>query len=276
MNNSTSLLSALAERYTDTAELRNIDNATIETIANRGSCRDFKEQKLDTALLNTLCAVALASPTKSDLQQRDIIILEDDEQRARVTSLFPDMPWIAQAPHLLIFCGNNRRQRQISQWRNKEFANDHLDAFFNASVDAGIALSAFVIAAEAMALGCCPISAIRNHAETISKLLQLPDHVFPVAGLAVGHPCAQPKISMRLPLTSTVHQNVFSEAKIEQQVNDYDQRRSSKQPYDSQRDSRHFEAVDHYGWSEDKARQYARPERSDFGAFIRRKGFNLK
>ena len=30
-----------------------------------------------------------------------------------------------------------------------------------------------------------------------------------------------------------------------------------------------------YGWSEDKARQYAEPLRADFGAFVRKKGFNL-
>lgn len=31
-----------------------------------------------------------------------------------------------------------------------------------------------------------------------------------------------------------------------------------------------------YGWSEDKAQQYSVPEREDFGAFIRDKGFSLK
>ena len=30
-----------------------------------------------------------------------------------------------------------------------------------------------------------------------------------------------------------------------------------------------------YGWSDDKARQYADPQRADWGAFIRSKGFNL-
>jgi FMN reductase [NAD(P)H] len=30
-----------------------------------------------------------------------------------------------------------------------------------------------------------------------------------------------------------------------------------------------------YGWSEDKARQYAEPLRADFGAFLRAKGFCL-
>jgi len=30
-----------------------------------------------------------------------------------------------------------------------------------------------------------------------------------------------------------------------------------------------------YGWSEDKVRQYAHPERADFGAYVRRIGFRL-
>ena len=30
------------------------------------------------------------------------------------------------------------------------------------------------------------------------------------------------------------------------------------------------------GWSEDKARQYSKSERADFGVFVRRKGFDLK
>ena len=47
---------------------------------------------------------------------------------------------------------------------------------------------AFVAAAEAVGLGCCPISVIRNHAEEVGGLLGLPDHLFPVAGLGVGEP----------------------------------------------------------------------------------------
>ncbi|NJM34133.1 MAG: NADPH-dependent oxidoreductase, partial [Rhodomicrobium sp.] len=66
--------------------------------------------------------------------------------------------------------------------RGHPFANDHLDAFFNAACDAAIALTAFILAAEARGLGCTPISAIRNHAEAVSELLGLPDHVFPFVG----------------------------------------------------------------------------------------------
>ena len=116
-------------------------------------------------------------------------------------------------PTLLVICGNNRRQRQLHQWRNKPFANDHLDAFFNASVDAAILLATLVVAAEAVGLGACPLSQIRNDAARASRILGLPDHVFPVAALALGWPAEAPPITTRLPLALTVHRNRFDDDK---------------------------------------------------------------
>ena len=37
-----------------------------------------------------------------------------------------------------------------------------------------------------------------------------------------------------------------------------------------------FGTADFYGWSEDKARQYASPQRAGFGAFVRKQGFVLE
>ena len=230
-------------------------------------------------LIRTLCALALSAPSKSDLQQRDIVIIEDQAIRSRIDGLLSSGPlaqaWIPGAPALLVFCGNNRRQRQIHAWRGKAFVNDHLDAFFNASVDAGIALAAFVMAAEAAGMGCTPISAIRNHAQEISNLLGLPDHVFPVAGLGLGWPAREPRISLRLPLSATVHRNRFDETGIKETVEAYDRRRDAAQPVQAQRDIDTYGRADFYGWSEDKVRQYAKPERADWGAFVRAKGFRL-
>jgi nitroreductase/FMN reductase [NAD(P)H] len=183
--------------------------------------------------------------------------------------------WLKDVPALLIFCGNNRRQRLWHEWRGKPFANDHLDAFFNAAVDAGIALSAFVLAAEAQGLGVCPISVIRNRAAEISELLHLPHHVFPVAGLGVGWPATTPKQSMRLPLDITVHRNGYREDDVRGAIEDYDRRREAAQPFREQRYVDAFGKAAPYGWSEDKARQYAVPERADFGAYVRTRGFNL-
>ena len=245
-------------------------------MANRGVVRRFLPERLPDATIDTLCALALASPSKSDLQQRDLLIVEDTALRARIDELLADQDWIPQAPHFLIFLGNNRRQRQLHEWREKPFANDHLDAFFNAAVDAGIALAAFVAAAEAAGLGCCPVSVIRNHAAEVSRLLGLPDHVFPVAGLGLGRPERAPFVSQRLPLAATVHRDRFREDGIREMVEVYDARRTAAAPYRAQRDVARWGESEAYGWSEEKARHYARPERADFGAFVRAKGFRLE
>jgi len=175
----------------------------------------------------------------------------------------------------LVFCGNNRRLRQIHERAGHPFENDHFDAFFNAAVDAGIALSAFALAAEAAGLGTCPISTIRDHVDLINELLELPDWVFPVAGMTVGWPGRAPRINLRLPLAATVHTDCYNEDAQQAAVEAYDLRRAELRPYGSQRDQDRFGSRDPYTWSEDKARQYAEPQRTDFGAYVRRKGFKL-
>ena len=248
-------------------------------LAVRGVVRSFSPLPVPYDLLQQLCALALCAPTKSDLQQRDIVIVDDAALRQQILGPLAEGPigqaWLKDVPALLIFCGNNRRQRLWHEWRGIPFANDHLDAFFNASVDAGIALTAFVLAAEAQGLGTCPISAIRNRAAAVSELLHLPKHVFPVAGLAVGWPAGPWKQSMRLPLNLTVHRNRYREDGLREAVEDYDRRREAAQPYREQRYVETFGRAEHYGWSEDKARQYAVPERADFGDYIRARGFRL-
>jgi len=251
------------------------ENDTLAYLARRRSRRKYLDRPVDPALVETLAAAALCAPTKSDLQQSDVVIVRDPAMRRTIDPLFPEMPWIAAAPAFLVFCGNNRRQRQIHEWRGRPFANDHLDAFFNATVDAAIVLATFVIAAERLGLGCCPISAVRNHAERISDLLGLPDHVFPVAGLTLGWPAGEDAVSLRLPLDVTVHTDRFGEAGIREHVEAYDARRALVQPYARQRFTGRFGTQESYGWSEDKARQYTEPQRADFGAFIRAKGFRL-
>lgn len=244
---------------------------TLAGMAGRASVRRFRPEPPPPALIRTLAAVALSAPTKSDLQQRDIVVVTDPALRAALDRCCGTQDWLSGAPLLLVFLGNHRRQRRLHEMRGHPFVNDHLDAFFNAAVDAAVALSAFVTAAEAAGLGCCPVSAIRNQPAEAARLLGLPDRVFPVAGLAVGWPDAPPKLAPRLPLSATLHENRFDESAEAAAVAAYDARRS----YAVQRDPARFGEAADYGWSEDKARQYAAPERAGFGAYVRAIGFSL-
>jgi nitroreductase/FMN reductase [NAD(P)H] len=246
----------------------------IARIAGRRVIRQYLARGVDPALLRLLCACALSAPSKSDLQQADIIVVADADKRRVIADLIPDQPFIRSAPAFLVFLANGRRLPEISRLRGKPFPNDHLDLFFNATVDAAITLATFVRAAEAVGLGCCPISVIRDHSARVSELLALPQRVIPVAGMCVGWPGEDGYLSPRLPLRLTLHQDRYDEGDLARQVEAYDRRRAAIRPH-RPRDPARWGAAEFYGWSEDKARQYGVPQRADFGAFVRAQGFRL-
>jgi len=266
------LQSRFDEEFTVDQSLAGLDE--LARTAGRRVHRRYLDQDVDPALLRLLCACALSAPSKSDLQQADILIVSDPEKRRIIAELIPDQIWIRTAPAFLIFLANGRRLVEISRLREKPFPNDHLDLFFNAAVDSGLVLATFLRAADAVGLGCCPISVVRDHSERISNLLELPQRVIPVAGLCVGWPASRGNVSPRLPLACTLHENRYDEASFAQRIDAFDHRRAATHPL-NQRDPATWGNSDFYGWSEDKARQFAIPQRKDFGAFVRKKGFRL-
>ena len=109
----------------------------------------------------------------------------------------------------------------------------------------------------------------------VSEMFALPKKVIPLAGMALGWPVEQGVITPRLPLSLTLHEDRFDDGDLAGQIDAYDRRRAQQLPYRRQRDTARFGNADFYGWSEDKARQYATPARTDFGAYVRKQGFCL-
>jgi len=267
------LFERFGERFAVDGRLPGLDD--LAGLAGRRVRRRFLNRDISEDVLRLLCACALSAPSKSDLQQADILTVRDNERRGAIADMLPEMPWVREAPVFLVFLANGRRTPRLAALRGKPFPNDHLDLFFNATVDAAIVLATFLRAAEAAGLGCCPISVIRDRAREVSELLSLPEKVVPVAGMCVGWPAEEGGISPRLPLTTTLHSERFDEGDLAAQVDDYDRRRAAARPYRNQRDAARFGRAEFYGWSEDKARQYAVPQREGFGAYVRAQGFHL-
>jgi nitroreductase/FMN reductase [NAD(P)H] len=249
--------------------------AELGKLAAHRSHRRFLPRAIEPELLRLLCACALSAPSKSDLQQGDILVVEDMAIRRGIVATIPDMPWINDAPAFLVFVANAERLPLACRLHEKPFPNDHLDAFFNAVVDAAIVLATFIDAATLVGLGCCPISAIRDHPETVGNLLHLPQRAVPVAGLCVGWPAEAGGITPRLSLDTTVVHDRYGARDLPAELAAYNRRREAARPYRRQRNPERWGHAALYGWSEDKARQYAEPTRTGFGAFVRGKGFKL-
>jgi nitroreductase/FMN reductase [NAD(P)H] len=249
----------------------------LAAILRHRSHRRYKPDPVPDELLRVVLAAAFSAPAKSDLQQCSVVVVKDPAVRARLNELVASQDWVPGAPSLLVFCGDSRRIRRVAQARGKPYPNGHLDAFLNCAVDAGIVLATCIRAAEAVGLGCCPISVIRDRIEEVSDLLGLPDHVFPLAGMGLGWPRAEGWISLRLPPSVTVHTDRYDDGDLLAEVEAYDRRRDARfsTPPEKQRMTKEYGVAEFYGWSEDKARQYAVPQRKQLARFLTSKGFDL-
>ncbi len=278
---SKALAQALSERFGEAFSipegLPSLDR--LLNIASYTSHRSWSEQALDPALLRLLVACALSAPSKSYLQQADVIEVRDPVRRKAVEQLVPSMPWLSSAPALLVFCGNGRRFRRLFASRDLPFTNEHLDGFFNPVVDASLVMMNFIHACTSAGLVCCPISVLRDQAVRLAEILEIPDHVVPVAGLCVGYPSQTRRINPRLSLTATLHVDRFDDQASDSLIEAFDERYVSarvavlkgsdvgpKAPSSAPSPST---------WSEEKVKQYAQGQRKDWGTFVKSKKFDL-
>jgi FMN reductase [NAD(P)H] len=253
------------------------DDALISRVLSRKTVRRYSEKMPSDELLDLLTACALSASAKSDFQQASVLRLRDPEKRAAIGALFPSMPWIGNAPVFFVFLGDARRLNRIGELRGKPVANGTLEGFFNASIDAALAMQTMILCAESSGLGVCPISVIRNEIDKVAEILALPDLVFPVAGLCLGYPAAEGYVSLRLPRTVTTHADRYDDDALAASIDDYDRRRHARHaiPKDQQRSNAEFGEAAFYGWSEDKARQAAKAEGAAFPPYLRRHGFKF-
>jgi FMN reductase [NAD(P)H] len=227
----------------------------VEQVLGRRTHRGYLDRPVPPPLLQFLCRAALSASSKSDFQQATVIEVADPSRRAALAEPFPAMPWIGAAPHFLVFLGDARRLERVGALRGHPQPNTGLEGFFNATVDAALALQTFILCAESAGLGCCPISVLRNQAPLVGRVLDLPRGVFPVAGLCLGWPAGEGHLSMRLPPAVTLARDRYDDAALATHLDGYDAEREARHPTPpgKQRAVQAFGVAGRYGWSEDKA-----------------------
>ncbi len=244
----------------------------LAAILDRRVTRRYRPDAVAEPLLRTLLAAAQSAPSKSDLQQYSIIVLQAPDSIAAIAGWIGTMPWIAEAPVLLLFCGDIRRGRRICELHGRVHANDNVDTFLNAVADASLAMAHLILAADAAGLGTCPISYVRNHVEKIGPLCGLPPGVFPVAGLTLGWPAARNEPSPRLPQAVVAHRERYYDSGLAAALPDYDALRPPGKP---RYPEIHGPLPAGCRWSENSARQLAVPERFGLRTWLRLRGLAL-
>jgi FMN reductase [NAD(P)H] len=244
----------------------------LAAILDRRVTRRYRSDPVPEPLLRTLLAAAQSAPSKSDLQQYSIIVVQDPAKIAAVADWIGTMPWIKEAPVFLFFCGDIRRGRRLCELRGLEHANDNVDTFLNATADAALAMAHLILAAEMAGLGTCPISYVRNHLERVAPMLALPRGVFPVAGLTLGWPAVRNAPSPRLPQSVVVQRERYDDRGLEAALPAYDALRPPAKP---RHPEVHGPRPEGCRWSENSARQLSVPERFGLRTWLRSRGISL-
>ena len=271
----------VADRYAEDIDLdfsKIQETETLKSILSRRSIRKFLNKPISKELLYLILAAAQSAPSKSNLQQYSILVIQDQNIKNEISNLIGNTKWALTAPIFFLYLADIRRNIKITNYRGYDHKNNNVDTFMNGVIDAALSMQSTICASESLGLGVCPISMIRNIIEDVKVICKLPKGVFPIAGLAIGWPDQKSKVSIRLSQDIVIHFDKYDEKDLIQKINKYDEIVFKKDPIPENK-QRH---VDLYGvakkgtWSENISRQLSVPERSNSKNWLNENGFNLE
>ncbi|MCX4092597.1 NADPH-dependent oxidoreductase [Nocardia sp. alder85J] len=218
----------LRQRYRDPA-IGEPDqwNPVLHLLHSHHSVRQYLDEPVSDATLRLLVSAAQSAPTSSNLQVWSVIAVRDPQRRARLAELAGGQAHIAQAPVLLVWTADFGRLRQLADARGVPLEGaDYLESSYVGFVDAALAAQNAVVAAESLGLGTVFVGALRNRPEEVAALLHLPQQVFAVFGLVVGHPdpAEGAGVKPRLPQRAVLHHETYDAAPQLDAITDYEPR----------------------------------------------------
>ncbi len=165
-----------------------------------------------------------AGPTSINGQGASAIFIQDKEMIDRLATYNWNQEHIRKASLFILFVGDmNRLKYAYERQGNKNWELN--DANFNelftiGTVDATIKAQSVVDAALDLGMGSCYIGGMRPVSDKLIKDLNLPNGVFPVIGLTVGHIESQQEIKPKL---DVVFEEKYDNSKMKKDADKYDE-----------------------------------------------------
>jgi FMN reductase (NADPH) len=249
---------------------------TIELIHRHGSVRKYTADPVSRETVETIVGAAQRASTSSNLQVVSVVAATDADARARLSAIC-GQEHVAQAPVVLIWCADLKRLDRVCELRGLRQITDYVENFLVCAVDVGIAAQTAALAAESLGLGICYLGSIRNNAQAVIDLLQLPRLVFPVNGMAVGWPAVPPIVRPRLTTSAVLSWERYAETD-DATLRNYDRIMAATGVYQGRQVPvpGKPQEVEDYGWLEHSGRRAEQALRTELRAVLKRQGFGLE
>lgn len=160
-------------------------NPNLDFIFTRRSVRKFIDREVPAAMLQDLLEAAMAAPSARATDPWHFVVITERETLNRMTVALPNGKMLLTATAAILVCGDMTR------------ALEGFESYMLQDVSA--AVENILLAANTLGLGSCwlGIHPRRNRMDGIRSLFSLPDHIIPVAGIALGWPDGTPEARTR-------------------------------------------------------------------------------
>lgn len=197
-------------------------NPTIELLNSHRSIRKFTDEPVAQSTVDTLIKAGQAAATSSFIQACTVIQVSQGERRDALAEMANNQAYVSEAPVFLVFCADMKRHKLACDMHNADMLSGYTEQFLTASMDCALFAQNVIVAAESLGLGGVYIGGLRNKIQDVSDLLELPELVYPVFGMCLGHPDQNPEVKPRLPLDVVLKQDRYDDSQDAERIAAYD------------------------------------------------------
>lgn len=242
-------------------------SSTTDLMRRHRSIRTYTDEPVDDGLVRRAVEAAQMAATSSHIQAYGLLRVRDEAMRAELEKLTGNQAYVARAGAFFVVCGDVRRHRLIAEKRGVPNLQN-LETFLLSVIDASLFAQNLVLAFESEGLGICYIGGLRNHLPDVDRLLDLPDGVFPLYGLCVGHPADDPAVKPRLPVDAVLFEDRYpDDERMLALIDAYDDTMAA---YYASR------GLEGRNWSGGIARRFVKETRTDLAEYYASKGARLE
>ena len=162
-------------------------------VSSRASVREFTPSPLAEEEIRAILEAARTAPSAGNREAWDVVVVTDPEVREALSEAALSQPHVKEAPCVLAVCANYIRS--MSRYGER--------GILYAIQDAAIACTYMMLAAHATGIQSCWTGAFDE--EEVRDVLDLPQHLRPVALLAVGRGKIPLERTGRIELSEHVH-----------------------------------------------------------------------
>lgn len=181
------------------------------TLLDRRSIRRYEREDIPQETMDLIYEAIRNTPTSYNGQQFSVIDIDDQSVKEKLYEL-TGQKQIKTCRRFMLFCADYNKIRTIADAKLIDLPGftHTADGVIVGVVDAALALMSALVAAESCGLGTCPIGYARTAApEAIAKMMDLPEGVFVVCGLAIGVPREMPDLKPKQPRELMIFHNAY-------------------------------------------------------------------